>query len=144
MSLPTTNTKDEVRPSAPRDEQDCAQPTKHGLPPDNNYDKITRERPPVVGNLEPQLVHLVRRTSIPATAIDIAEHRKRTNTGHTHARGTTAEHQHANHSSNVKVCPYANITSSETTSLWEIVEQVNASSTDGTENGGAGMPSNPN
>ncbi len=37
----TTNTKDEVRSSEPHDEQDCAQPTKHGLPPDDNYDKIT-------------------------------------------------------------------------------------------------------
>lgn len=41
----------------------CAKRIRPGLRPDDNYDKITRKPLPMVGNLEPQLVHLFRRTS---------------------------------------------------------------------------------
>ena len=34
------------------------------MPPDDNYDKITRKSPPVAGYLEPQLVHFFRHTSV--------------------------------------------------------------------------------
>jgi len=84
-SPPTTNTKDEARPSAPHDEPAYAPPTTPELPPDENYEKITRKPPPVVGNFEPQLVHLVRRTSLcgvsPLETSSGKTHRHRLNRG---------------------------------------------------------------
>ena len=62
-SPPTTNTAAAVRPSEPPAEKDWRPPTNSGLPPTASYEKITNDRRPVAGYYNPELMHLVRRTS---------------------------------------------------------------------------------
>ena len=61
---PTTNTTAAAKSSEPHAEPDWPPPAGSALPPTVSYDRITHDRPPVVGYYDRELVHLVRRTSV--------------------------------------------------------------------------------
>ena len=67
-SRPTTSTTAAARQSAPPAAHAPAPPAPPGLRPAARHERITREPPPVAGYFTRELVHFLRRTSVPAAA----------------------------------------------------------------------------